>query len=186
MSIANVSIVGNLVKAPQQVQFSSGKVKTTLVVAVNTPYREKRGGDSADFYKIETWGKLAELVAGRLDKGNQVTANGRLQMEKWKDNKGIERVTPTISASEIAFPQRLRAVPTAAPEATSESASESSEVSFIGNTPVPEMESKSESEEGEESDSEEAEEDDSSESYGEPNTATRAAPVRSRREKQPA
>src|ERR1700730_1510866 len=100
MSIANVSIVGNLVKAPQQVQFSSGKIKTTMVVAVNTPIREKRGGDAADFYRVETWGKLAELAANRLSKGNQVAANGRLLMDKWTDDKGRERVTPTISALE--------------------------------------------------------------------------------------
>ena len=110
MSIANVSIVGNVVKAPQQMQFASGKTKTTVFVAVSMPYREKRGGDAADFYKVEAWGKLAELVANRLTKGNQVTALGRLSMEKWVDNKGCERVTPTIAANDIAFPQKLRFV----------------------------------------------------------------------------
>lgn len=109
MSIANVSIVGNLVKAPQQVQFESGKIKTTMMVAVNTPGREKRGGEKADFYMVETWGKLAEMVSMRLDKGNQVTAHGRLLMSKWKDTNGMERVTPTISALDVAFPQRLKA-----------------------------------------------------------------------------
>ena len=53
MSLANISIVGNLVKPPEQMHFSSGRVKTTLVVAVNTFGRPNRGGDAADFYKVD-------------------------------------------------------------------------------------------------------------------------------------
>jgi len=109
MSIANLSIVGNLVKAPQQTQFASGKVKTTMFVAVNNPLRKTKDGNStADFYKVETWGKLAELAASKLDKGNQVAANGRLSMETWVDKQGRERVTPTISVYDFAFPPRPR------------------------------------------------------------------------------
>jgi single-strand DNA-binding protein len=109
MSIANLSIVGNLVKAPQQTQFASGKVKTTMFVAVNNPMRKTKDGNStADFYKVETWGKLAELAASKLDKGNQVAANGRLSMETWVDKQGRERVTPTISVYDFAFPPKPR------------------------------------------------------------------------------
>jgi len=169
MTIANVSIVGNLVKAPQQTQFASGKVKTTMFVAVNTPVRKSKGGDGADFYKVETWGKLAELVANRLTKGNQVAANGRLLMDKWTDNQGRERVTPTISVYDLAFPPR----PRSNEDAVGESADESSSISHDVFAPTSANDDEESDEEPEFDDDEESDDD-----FGKPNTSTRPAPTR--------
>ena len=110
MSLANVSIVGNLVKPPEQMHFSSGRVKTTLVVAVNNYGRPARGGDSADFYKVETWGKLAELAGQYLAKGNQVAVSGRLLFDRWIDKQGKNRFTPIVEAAQLALPSRLKVV----------------------------------------------------------------------------
>lgn len=110
MSLANISIVGNLVKPPDQMHFSSGRVKTTLVVAVNSYGRPNRGGDSADFYKVETWGKLADLAAQYLNKGNQVAVSGRLLFDRWTDKQGQSRVTPVVEAAQLSLPARLKVV----------------------------------------------------------------------------
>lgn len=110
MSLANISIVGNLVKPPEQMHFSSGKVKTTLVVAVNTFGRPNRGGDAADFYKVETWGKLAELAGQYLAKGNQVAVSGRLLFDRWTDKQGKNRFTPVVEAAQLSLPSRLKVV----------------------------------------------------------------------------
>jgi single-strand DNA-binding protein len=108
MSLATVSIVGNLTRPPEQTSFASGKTKTTFVVAVNIRSRFEKGPDSADFYRVEAWGKLGDLALTFLSKGNQVTASGRLMMDKWTDKEGRERITPTIRAEQIAFPGRAR------------------------------------------------------------------------------
>ena len=102
MGLANISIVGNLVKAPEQIQLASGKLKTTLVVAVN----HSKESESADFYNVVAWGRLAELAGQYLDKGQQVTATGRLALDRWTDKNGQARVTPVVSADQIAFPKR--------------------------------------------------------------------------------
>lgn len=104
MGLANISIVGNLVKAPEQIQLASGKLKTTLVVAVN--HTKKNESESADFYNVVAWGRLAELAGQYLDKGQQVTATGRLTLDRWTDKNGQARVTPVVSADQIAFPRR--------------------------------------------------------------------------------
>lgn len=104
MGLANISIVGNLVKAPEQIQLASGKLKTTLVVAVN--HTKKTESESADFYNVVAWGRLAELAGKYLDKGQQVTATGRLALDRWTDRNGQARVTPVVSADQIAFPRR--------------------------------------------------------------------------------
>ena len=106
MSLANVSIVGNLVKDPEMMHFSSGRSKATFVVAVNN--RQQKQAPQADFYRVETWGKLAELSEKYLEKGNQVTISGRLVLEHWTDRHGVNRITPVVEASQVAFPPRAR------------------------------------------------------------------------------
>jgi single-strand DNA-binding protein len=108
MSLVNISIVGNLVKAPEQFCFKSGKVKTTLVVAVDGPNRKQEGANDTEFYRIEAWGKLGEIAHKYLSKGNQVGATGRLVMNRWQDREGKERVTPTVEANQISLPQRSK------------------------------------------------------------------------------
>lgn len=109
MSLANVSLVGNLVRTPELIQFSSGRVKTTLVLAVNGPAKNSAGdgkGGNADFYKIETWGKLAELSAKYLSKGNQVSVAGKLSLSRWIDKNGTQRITPTVEANQLSLPPK--------------------------------------------------------------------------------
>ncbi len=120
MSLANISLVGNLVKAPEQIQFSSGRIKTTLIVAVNGLSKAAKSGENvkdkvennggaaqtADFYRVETWGKLAELASRYLNKGNQVTVSGRLVMDHWTDKYGVNRITPVVEANQLSLPQK--------------------------------------------------------------------------------
>ncbi len=107
MSLANVSIVGNLAREPMKHQFSSGRVKTTLVVAV-TKFNWTRKEKETDFYRVETWDRLAELALNYLKKGNQVAVSGRLVMQKWVDREGKDRLTPTVQANQLSFPPRYR------------------------------------------------------------------------------
>jgi single-strand DNA-binding protein len=95
--------------------FSAGRTKTTLVVAVNNHGRPSRGGDAADFYKVETWGKLAELAGQYLAKGNQVAISGRLMFDRWTDREGKPRVTPVVEASQLSLPPRLKVLDGQAP-----------------------------------------------------------------------
>jgi single-strand DNA-binding protein len=113
MSLANVSIVGNLIKPPELMSFASGRVKTTLVVAVNNLGKRQRKLPAAnsyqsEIYRVECWGKLAQLCSDYLSKGNQVTITGRLIFEHWTDRQGNERITPLIEASQVAFPPKLK------------------------------------------------------------------------------
>ncbi|HEY9775995.1 MAG TPA: single-stranded DNA-binding protein [Planktothrix sp.] len=202
MSIANVSIVGNLVRAPEKTVFQSGKVKTTLTVAVDKP-RRKDGAQGADFYKIVVWDKFAQIVADRLDKGNQVTAHGRLLMDEWEDREGRKRMTPTIAAYNIAFPQRPKSSrsdnsayemaaerysapreiremtpsrATTEPEFTTTSFDQN-EIAFDD----PQAANKRPKKSGDDEDSEYTEdEDESSDGFGEPNRVPRPAPERER------
>lgn len=112
MNMINVTLVGNLVKAPEQFTFASGKIKTTMRIAVSNPARQQKEqkeeapDSSSDFYRVEIWGKLAELAFKYLQKGQQVGVSGRLIMERWTDKEGRERLTPVVAATQLQFPPR--------------------------------------------------------------------------------
>lgn len=108
MGLANVSLVGNLVKAPELMQFTSGKVKTTLVLAVDNSSKSKEEGAKADFYRVETWGKLAETAHRFLEKGNQVAVSGRLIFDHWTDKSGASRMTPIVEVNQLSLPQKQK------------------------------------------------------------------------------
>ncbi len=127
MSLANVSIVGNLVRTPEQMHFESGKIKTTLTVAVNGFGKPSRGGDSADFYRVEAWGKLAELAGKYLEKGNQVGVSGRLLFDRFTDQQGRNRMVPVVEANQLSLPPK----PKTSPEHTESDSSENIAVSTM-------------------------------------------------------
>lgn len=115
MNMINVTLVGNLVKAPEQFTFASGRIKTTMRIAVSNPPRQQKEQNeetpdsSSDFYRVEIWGKLAELAFKYLQKGQQVGVSGRLIMERWTDKEGRERLTPVVAATQLQFPPRSTA-----------------------------------------------------------------------------
>lgn len=173
MSLASVSIVGNLVRAPEQMCFPSGRVKTTMVVAINNRIKSKGNNnkpESTDFYKVETWGKLAELSAKFLAKGYQVTVTGRLIMDHWTDRHGKARVTPVVEATQVAFPPKLRVLDP--PAGTS--AEQTETVNPIGGELVMSDEDEYEDDDEEEDD----DDDDYSGGYPNSKSAYKAAPQR--------
>lgn len=107
MSLASISIVGNLVRDPEKVEFNGGRVKSSMVVAVNGFNRSSKE-KTAEYYKVEAWDKLAQLSLDYLSKGSQVTVCGRLTIERWIDRDGKQRATPTVHASQLALPPRPR------------------------------------------------------------------------------
>jgi single-strand DNA-binding protein len=109
MSLATISIVGNLAKEPELFNLNNGQKKTTLVLAVNSFKTDKNKREKrTDYYKVETWDRLADLANTYLHKGNQVTVSGKFVMEKWVDRDGNSRITPTVQANQLAFPPRQR------------------------------------------------------------------------------
>ena len=105
MSLVSISIVGNLVKDPESFEFVSGRKKTTLVLAVNG-FNKVQKEKTCDFFKVETWDKLAQLSSQYLAKGSQVAVSGRFSLEHWLDKEGKERITPVVHVSQMALPPK--------------------------------------------------------------------------------
>ena len=98
-----VTIIGNLTKAPDMRQTTSGKTVCSLTIAVNRRYKGADGKTTADFFSVQAWEKLAELCARYLDKGSKVFISGELRNRSYEAKDGSKRTVTEIIANEIEF-----------------------------------------------------------------------------------
>jgi len=99
MSYNKVVLVGRLTHDPETRQTIDGNLITTFTLAVN----RAGNGNEADFIRIVTFRKLAELAHNYLQKGRMVLVDGKLRINKWKTNDGQPRSTVEIWADNIVF-----------------------------------------------------------------------------------
>jgi single-strand DNA-binding protein len=92
MSTNVVVISGRVVRVDEmKINPQSGNAYIPFAVACNRMSKDKK----ADFFNCMAFGKTAELVADLLSKGDQLTINGRLQIDEWEKN-GEKRTAPKI------------------------------------------------------------------------------------------
>src|SRR5665647_2658012 len=96
-SINQVILMGRLTRDPEQRTTASGKTIVSFAVAVD------RGGqeDAADFFNVNAWEKLGELVMQYLSKGRRVLVQGRLRQDSGDDKEtGKKQSRLEITASD--------------------------------------------------------------------------------------
>lgn len=99
-SINQVILMGRLTRDPEQRSTPSGKTIVSFSIAVD------RGGqeDAADFFNINAWEKLGELVMQYLSKGRRVLVQGRLRQDRWDDKEtGKKQSRIEVTASDVTF-----------------------------------------------------------------------------------
>ena len=103
MSIAKVTIVGNLTRDCETRYTPTGSMNVTFTVAVNS----RRGQDeTVAYYRVTGWGKLAESLdkltqLGALIKGKQVFVAGELQPREYQANDGTTRMSLDVNADNV-------------------------------------------------------------------------------------
>ena len=98
----SVVVTGRLTKAPETRAVNDTSV-TDLRLAVNN--RRKTGAeweDVAGFYSVSVWGAQGENCAKYLDKGAQVTVQGRLEWRE-AEKDGQRREFIRIVARDVQF-----------------------------------------------------------------------------------
>ena len=99
-SVNQVILMGRLTRDPEQRTTSTGKIIVSFSIAVD------RGGqdDSADFFNINAWEKLGELVMQYMTKGRRVLVQGRLRQDRWDDKEtGKKQSRVEVTATDVTF-----------------------------------------------------------------------------------
>ena len=98
-----VCLVGRLTAKPELRYTNSNVAYTRFTVAVNRTFTNNQGQREADFINVIVWRKAAENVANYLDKGSQVSIDGRIQTGSFTDKDGNKRYTTDVVADNVQF-----------------------------------------------------------------------------------
>ena len=93
----NFTFIGRLVKEPEIYTTGANNTLAKYTIAV------QRDKDTADFFNITAFNKTAEFVEKFLKKGTKVAITGRVQNNKYTDNKGNNHYTYDFIANSHEF-----------------------------------------------------------------------------------
>ncbi len=94
-------IIGYLGKDPEVRYMPSGDAVANFSIATTEKWKDKATGEqreATEWHRINTFGKLAEIVGQYLKKGSLVYVAGKIVTRKYTDKDGIERYATEIKA----------------------------------------------------------------------------------------
>lgn len=109
VSLNECKIIGNLGADPEMQFTPNGKPTTTFTVAVSRTFAsgpEKELKKVTEWFKVVTWGKLAESCNQHLKKGSRVFVNGRVHLNKWESQTGQLHAKLELVADNVLFLDR--------------------------------------------------------------------------------
>ena len=88
-ALNKVQLIGHLGKYPETRFTPTGKKVCNFTVAVNRAWRNGEGEEkeATDWFNVEAWGRLGEVCQEYLGKGRLIYLEGRLQTDRWTDDK---------------------------------------------------------------------------------------------------
>ena len=90
-------VIGRLVRDPEMRMTASGVALTQFTVAVDKPYKNEQGERGADFLRVVTWRRLAEIAGQYLKKGKLVAIVGRLQMDNYEKDGQLRQSAQIVA-----------------------------------------------------------------------------------------
>ena len=100
-----IILIGRLVRDPEEKYTLTGTPVSTFTLAVDRVPRKNATEETqnVDFFKVVTFGKLAEFVRTYLTKGRLILVEGEMRMRRWETPTGEKRVTPEVLATVVRF-----------------------------------------------------------------------------------
>lgn len=110
-SINKVELMGNLGGDPEVKTSNGGSARCVFNLATSHQIKDKDSGefsDKTDWHRVVCFGRLAENVEKRCQKGSQVLIQGRLQTRFWDDENGKRNYVTEVVAQDMTFMRNLR------------------------------------------------------------------------------
>jgi single-strand DNA-binding protein len=97
--VNSVALTGNLATDIELKDVGTDKKVASFLLAVDRP-----GSDAgADFVRVATWNRQAEVCDEFLSKGSKVGVEGRLRSRSWEDDDGKRRSAVEVVANRVEF-----------------------------------------------------------------------------------
>lgn len=104
--INTVTLVGNLGADPEFRYTPAGTPVARFSVAVNEYWTDRETGERrlrTNWFRVISFGRIAEIAGQYLTKGSKVAIRGRLRYREWEDREGNRRNLVEIRARELAL-----------------------------------------------------------------------------------
>jgi single-strand DNA-binding protein len=104
-NLSKVQIIGNVGADPEQRYTQQGTMIVSFRVAVNSGRRMPDGSfrDETEWYRVSTFGRVAENCLQYVTKGSPIFVDGRLRVDRWTGQDGQPRFTLDVVASDVRF-----------------------------------------------------------------------------------
>lgn len=98
MNLNRVFLIGRLTNDIESRTLPSGQAVVSFGLATNRTWKDQGGNkqEVAEFHNIVAFGKLAEICANYLKKGQLVFVEGRIQTRSWQGQDGAKKYRTEI------------------------------------------------------------------------------------------
>ncbi len=101
---ANVSILGNLGRAPETRTTPDGTFVANFSIASNSTRSTPQGTvKKTDWFRVTALGRQAETLAKYAKKGNRLLVQGKLTFNPWLDREGAPQVSADLLLQDFQF-----------------------------------------------------------------------------------
>ena len=101
---ANVSILGNLGRAPEMRVNAEGVSVANFSIASNSVRNTPQGAvKKTDWFRVTAIGKQAETLARYAKKGSRLYVQGKLTFNPWLDREGAPQVSADLLLQDFQF-----------------------------------------------------------------------------------
>ena len=101
---ANISILGNLGRAPETRTTPDGTFVANFSIASNTVRATPQGTvKKTDWFRVTALGKQAETLAKYAKRGNRLLVQGKLTFNPWLDREGAPQVSADLLLQDFQF-----------------------------------------------------------------------------------
>jgi len=99
----SVRLVGNLGADPEIKEMPSGRKLAKFSIATNETFKKTTGEQVTEtqWHNLIAWGKTAEIVEKYLNKGQEVSIEGKLTNRTWEDAEGNKKYMTEVVVNEL-------------------------------------------------------------------------------------
>jgi len=98
----DITITGNVTRDLELKTLQGDNHVVNFTVATDRRFKEK-GERVTDFFNVVLWGKTAELATQYMQKGSKCLIQGEMQLRKYTDKEGNQKISPEIKGEVIEF-----------------------------------------------------------------------------------
>ena len=100
-----VTVIGNVVADPRHRVTANGVHVATIRLATTSRKFDRGVGEWRDnntmFFNVSCWRSLAGNVVASVHKGDPLVVTGRLRMNSYPSDEGVQRLSPEIDANTV-------------------------------------------------------------------------------------